>query len=653
MLSERAMIKIRWLALGSALAVFAIMNVKQMRGLLLVAAAGVLYNLVLSSSRQSDAPEVFKGLSTMVDFAGLAVLIFFTGGPQSVFVLYMAVFLFTAAVRHGLGVGFVFSVIAGGGLSYYFLNEPTAAMQSAVFTRLVVFLLAPVAAMLLDFTSGEAQEIESPEEVEAGVEDVKAEVAEPEPKREKPLAAAEPLAVAKPAEPKKPAEPEKPAIAIEAEAPTVAKKPEEVAAEILEELAAMRDSIKPAEPVVPEEPPVPEIPTQAAAPKEPAAEPKPEVEDQSREVAGASTLAEEVRLAQEETTPPGAIEAKILREKINELAILHEASKALGASLIMEEVMDTVVDIAAKGLQADIAGALIFDDKTGFLKIAGLRGLSGEEREVIKSATFSPGEGILGEVFLKKKTQNFIDLSAERPGSAPFNGRVKSFLVTPLATDGFEIGVLFLGKYIKEPFSASAEEFIETISGQATIAFENAKLYSQAQELAIHNGLTGIYNYRYFMKQLEEEIKRSERYGRSVGLMMIDIDLFKHVNDSFGHQRGDEVLRGLAQTLVNTTRETDVVARYGGEEFCVVLPETNLEDTLEVAEKLRSSVAKASYAREKGNSIKITISIGVASFPGVAVNQEDLLKKADDALYTAKTKRNTVISAGAGQQHVK
>jgi diguanylate cyclase (GGDEF)-like protein len=319
----------------------------------------------------------------------------------------------------------------------------------------------------------------------------------------------------------------------------------------------------------------------------------------------------------------------------------------------MEEVLDTVVDISAKGLQADVAGALVFDEKTGFLTVAGLRGMTGEEREVINSTTFSPGEGILGEVFVRKKTQNFLDLSTERPGSSPFNGRIKAFLATPLSTDGYEVGVLFLGKFIKEPFSPSAEEFIETISAQAAIAVENARLYSQAQELAIHNGLTGIYNYRYFMKQLDEEIKRAERYGRSVALMMIDIDLFKHVNDSFGHQRGDEVLRGLASTLVNATRETDVVARYGGEEFCVILPETDLEAALEVAEKLRASVAKASYAREKGNSIKITISIGVASYPGVAGNQEDLLRKADDALYAAKTKRNMVVSAGTGNKPVK
>jgi diguanylate cyclase (GGDEF)-like protein len=281
------------------------------------------------------------------------------------------------------------------------------------------------------------------------------------------------------------------------------------------------------------------------------------------------------------------------------------------------------------------------------MTVAGLRGFTAEDREVINSTAFAPGEGILGEAFAKKKTFNLADLSAERPGASPFNGRIKSFLVTPLATDGFDIGVLFLGKYVMQPFSLSSEEFLETMAGQAAIAVENAKLYTQAQELAIHDGLTGIYNYRYFMKQLEEELRRAERYGRSVSVAMIDIDLFKHVNDSYGHQRGDDVLRGLVQTLTTNTRDTDIVARYGGEEFVVILPETDLADALDVAEKLRAAVAKASYAREKGHSIKITISLGVAAYPSVAGNQEDLLRKADDALYSAKTKRNIVVSAGA------
>ncbi|MFA5866729.1 MAG: sensor domain-containing diguanylate cyclase [Actinomycetota bacterium] len=618
MLSERSMVKIRWLALGSALAFFAIMDVRQIRGLLLLVAAGVLYNLLLASVKLPEYSEFLKTLSTIVDITGLTLLIVFTGGPNSIFVLYMAIYLFSVALRHSVTIGLALAVLASAGLSVYYFSSPSAEIQAAVLTRVVVFMIAPLGALLLDARHGGETHVQITEAAE------KPSLPEPEPEIE-----AEP-------EPESTPEPEP----VEAAAPPVpepAPQEEKLAAvtsaPIREEVATPAE-----ETVLPEKQTVADKP--AAADKTPAA----------------GTLAEQIGVASEpeETVsvpasepPTSVLDTRMLREKISELSTLHEASKALGASLILEEIVDTVVDISAKGLHGDIAGALVYDDKTGLMTVAGLRGFTSEEREVINSTTFTPGEGILGEVFLKKKTLNIVDLSEERPGSAPFNGRVRSFLVTPLSTDGYDIGVLFLGKFVKEPFSASAEEFIETISGQAAIAVENARLYTQAQELAIHNGLTGIYNYRYFMKQLDEEIKRAERYGRSVSLMMIDIDLFKNVNDSHGHQRGDEVLKGLAQTLVNNTRETDVVARYGGEEFCVILPETDLEDALEVAEKLRTSVAKASYARERGHSVKITISIGVAAYPGNAGNQEDLLRKSDDALYAAKTKRNMVVSASS------
>jgi diguanylate cyclase (GGDEF)-like protein len=336
-------------------------------------------------------------------------------------------------------------------------------------------------------------------------------------------------------------------------------------------------------------------------------------------------------------------DAEVLKEKISELSILHEASKALGASLILEEVLETTVDITIKGLMADVAGAFIYDEKAHVLTMGATRGFDHGERDDLQKMSIPLDEGILGMVFGKKVTYNIPDMQEEKQ-ALPFNGRIKPFIATPLATDGYEIGVLFIGKYTGEPFSEDAEEFIETIAGQAAIAIENAKLYTQAQELAIHNGLTGIYNYRYFMRTLEEEIKRAERYNRCVSLIMLDIDHFKLVNDTYGHQRGDEVLRGLAEVLIANTRDTDMVCRYGGEEFVVILPETDLKSAIDAAAKLNKAVAKAHYARKKGESIKLTISLGVSTFPDTAANQEELLRQADDALYEAKKQRDAVCS---------
>ena len=609
MLSERSIVKVRWLTLASTLAFFAIIDVKQMRGLLVLVAIGVMYNLLLSSVKTKKRAEQLRGISIVIDLAGLGLLIYYTGGMDSIFVIFLAIYIFSVAIRAGVGAGVVVGLMAAAASSYYYFSDPTLANQTLVLTRAIVFAVAPLGALMLDHGHGHGEKVDS-----------------------EPAVAAEHVSIA----------------VIEPEPMTVAKI--EVKTEPTAEVAHAPDPAPITEAAhAPEPAPITEV---APAPEPaPIVDPAPVIEARVSEIdITPRSLADELAIKVDRQDHHEELkfdDAHSLRQKITELAILHEASKALGATLVLGEVVDTIVDIAAKGMVADIAGALIIDDTTGLMTVAGLRGFSSEEREVINSTTFVPGENILGESFSKKTTYNVEDLSEERPGWSPFNGRIRSFLVTPLATEGYKIGVLFLGRYVREPFTESSEGFLETMAGQAAIAVENAKLYSQAQELAIHDGLTGTYNYRHFMKQLEEEIKRAERYGRSVSLAMIDIDLFKNVNDTYGHQRGDDVLRGLTQTLTSNTRETDIVARYGGEEFVVILPETDIADALDVAEKLRTSVAKANYARENGQSIKITISLGVATYPSIAGNQEELLRRADDALYSAKTKRNMVVSAGS------
>jgi diguanylate cyclase (GGDEF)-like protein len=603
------------------------MDIKQLKAMVLLVAAGVLYNLILASSRREGGAESFLGLTTVIDLAGIALMIAFTGGPASIFVFFLAIYIFAVSVRVGVGAGLFAAAAACAGLAYFYLNDPTAANQTIALTRGLLCLAAPIGAFIIDHRP---HAVEAAPVIQAEV--LPATVASPAPEVVTPPA---PVPVASPA----PAAAAPPVAAPPAADPIAAAPP-------AQPLPVETPVARPSQPEPAQEIQIPKVSPEPEKTEYVAPPPSEPIVTALGDVLKPPLAAEIEAAGGVLSSITGEHDAAALKEKMTELAILHEASKALGATLVLEEVIDTIVDISAKGLMADIAGALIYDEKTGLLTVAGLRGFTAEEREVLNSMTFTPGETVLGEVFSKRKTINVANLSDERPGTTPFNGRIKAFVATPLATDGYDIGVLFLGKYIQEPFSISGAEFLETMAAQAAIAVENARLYSQAQELAIHDGLTGIYNYRYLMKQLEEELKRAERYGRSVSLAMIDIDLFKQVNDSHGHQRGDEVLKGLVQMLVSNTRDTDIVARYGGEEFVVILPETDVDDALEAAEKLRSAVAKASFAREKGSSIKITISLGIATYPAQATNQEDLLRLADDALYTAKTKRNMVVSAG-------
>ncbi len=156
------------------------------------------------------------------------------------------------------------------------------------------------------------------------------------------------------------------------------------------------------------------------------------------------------------------------------------------------------------------------------------------------------------------------------------------------------------------------------------------------EDLSIHDGLTGLYNYREFQRRLTEEAERSGRYGRPFSLLMLDIDHFKIVNDTCGHLAGDEALRQFSALIRREVRPVDQVARYGGEEFVIALPETAGPGALAVAERMRDIIATYAITVAPGQVVNLTVSIGVASYPEDAESEERLIGAADQALYAAK-----------------
>lgn len=177
---------------------------------------------------------------------------------------------------------------------------------------------------------------------------------------------------------------------------------------------------------------------------------------------------------------------------------------------------------------------------------------------------------------------------------------------------------------------------------------ELSDLNARLRELSITDGITSLYNTRYFYERLQEEMKRALRHNRPLSLIMADIDHFKEFNDTYGHLEGDNVLRKVAACIKGSIRETDIAARYGGEEFAVILPETDGQGTHILAERIRSSVMNCTcYMEGLKGAPRLTISVGFATFPGSAIEKEELIKMADEALYRAKRMgRNRVEGIG-------
>jgi diguanylate cyclase (GGDEF)-like protein len=163
------------------------------------------------------------------------------------------------------------------------------------------------------------------------------------------------------------------------------------------------------------------------------------------------------------------------------------------------------------------------------------------------------------------------------------------------------------------------------------------------QNLADRDGLTGIFNYRYFEEFLRRQIAQTKRYDRALSLIMIDIDNFKELNDTYGHQQGNTILREMAQIFTRSVRQADLVARYGGEEFAIVLVETDLKGAVYAAEKVRRVVEQFLFLKEEGGPLQVTISLGVAALSPGCQTAHQLIEAADTALYEAKQRgRNAV-----------
>lgn len=328
-----------------------------------------------------------------------------------------------------------------------------------------------------------------------------------------------------------------------------------------------------------------------------------------------------------------------------EAEALVEIARRVSSSLDLEEVLGVVVEAAHRLVGADLA-QLAVPLPSGGLQV---RALAGSHSAAMGELVIPPGKGIAGYVLQTGSPYQSVDyqtdtIIAHEPtlDRVVAAERLVSAAAVPIMGHGKLVGVLNVYSRFMHEFTASEIALLERFAVQAALAIENAGANEQLSTLASHDALTNLYNRRAFAERLDIEIARAGRYARDLALVLVDIDHFKRVNDSYGHPAGDVVLRWLARTIQTQVRQPDWVARYGGEEFTVVLTETNERGAAYVGERLCQAVAGGRIALP-GDEISITVSAGVASYPQHASDATSLVGRADAALYRAKeTGRNRV-----------
>ncbi len=314
-----------------------------------------------------------------------------------------------------------------------------------------------------------------------------------------------------------------------------------------------------------------------------------------------------------------------------QLAILQDVASRISSQIDLQQTLDTIGQELPRVIESHESLILLLDPQTQQL----VRHSSPLGASVQRELKLSLHHGLIGKVATERCRVMIGDLSADALDVGELAG-FRSLLAVPILSEHDFLGVLVLLHRDADAFNRDEERLLIILAAQAAVAIKNAQLYRATQQLAVTDGLTGVFNRRYFEEQLHAELTRGRRHDHPTGLILLDVDHFKTFNDTHGHLLGDQVLQGVAQVLKKSTRETDLVARYGGEEFAIILPETPPDAALEVAERIRRNIKNHPFWGRNDTPLTVTVSVGLACDPSSVMEPRALIDVADSGLYRCK-----------------
>jgi len=311
-------------------------------------------------------------------------------------------------------------------------------------------------------------------------------------------------------------------------------------------------------------------------------------------------------------------------------ALLYRASQEISGTLELEALYTAIHQTVARLMPCERFLITLFD--SAHRELEDVYEVDKDGRRPGQRRLLSDGSPT-GQAIARDESLRIDEVETARSG-----------WVAVMRRGGQVIGALCAQAYTRNAYHRGDLDALELLAANAAVAIDNARLFSEVRGLAARDELTGVFNRRHFIELAKHEFERVTRYPHPLTILLLDVDHFKRVNDTYGHSTGDEVLRALATRCLNSLRDQDVLGRYGGEEFVILLPETDLPSARLVAERLRIRIATTTLATHRGD-LRITISLGVAGrAPGETVDFQTVLERADEALYRAKNGgRNQVV----------